>query len=169
MQRYIGTKLINAKPMTRLEYNTLRGWTLPENENGDDAGFLVEYVDGGKANMPDAFQGYVSWSPAEVFNLSYQPVDGLSFGLAIDLIKKGAKVARAGWNAQGMWIAYGKGHDGLPYDAFWNKHARNFAIENGGFAPVQDYILIKTASGQISMGWVASQSDILANDWFIVE
>ena len=40
MQSYIGTKRINATPMTRIAYNQFRGWTLPEDENGDDAGFL---------------------------------------------------------------------------------------------------------------------------------
>jgi len=38
---YIGAKLINARPMTRLEYNQFRGWELPADENGDDAGYVV--------------------------------------------------------------------------------------------------------------------------------
>ena len=50
MKQYIGVKLINAKPMTRIEYNNFRGWELPADENGNDEGFLVEYLDGGKAN-----------------------------------------------------------------------------------------------------------------------
>jgi len=62
MNRYIGTKRINAKPMNRAEYNALRGWAVPADENPDDAGYLVEYIDGGKANHPD-FAGYISWSP----------------------------------------------------------------------------------------------------------
>ena len=36
MKAYIGTKMINAAPMNRLEYNQFRGWTLPEDENGAD-------------------------------------------------------------------------------------------------------------------------------------
>lgn len=70
MKIYIGTKIINAKPMTRGDYNVLRGWTIPADENPDDAGFLVEYLDGGKANVP-GFTGYVSWSPADVFARAY--------------------------------------------------------------------------------------------------
>ena len=35
LKNYIGTKIINASPMTRLAYNQLRGWMLPANENGD--------------------------------------------------------------------------------------------------------------------------------------
>ena len=42
MKTYIGTKLIRALPMTRAAYNEFRGWQLPADENGDDAGYLVE-------------------------------------------------------------------------------------------------------------------------------
>ena len=48
MKQYIGVKLINAIDMTRAAYNILRDWELPADENGDDAGYLVEYLDGGK-------------------------------------------------------------------------------------------------------------------------
>jgi len=71
MKTYIGTKIINAKPMTRIDYNVFRGWSLPENENGGDEGYLVEYTDGGVANT-EAYKGYISWSPKEVFEKSYK-------------------------------------------------------------------------------------------------
>lgn len=70
MQTYIGTKIIKAEPMTRGDYNKLRGWTVPSDENPDDEGFLVEYLDGGKANVK-GFNGYVSWSPKAVFEQAY--------------------------------------------------------------------------------------------------
>jgi len=56
MEEYVGTKFIIAKPMNRGEYNELRGWTMPANENPSDSGYLVQYED-----------GYISWSPKEVF------------------------------------------------------------------------------------------------------
>ena len=71
MRRYVGTKAINAKPMTRAAYNELRGWELPADENGEDAGYLVEYADGQRPNV-EGFAGYVSWSPADVFERSYR-------------------------------------------------------------------------------------------------
>ena len=67
---YTGTKTVRAKPMNRLAYNQLRGWTVPDDENPADDGYLVEYTDGGKANVP-GFAGYVSWSPKDVFERSY--------------------------------------------------------------------------------------------------
>lgn len=63
MKQYIGTKLIEAEPMTRGAYNEYRGWQLPANENPDDAGYLVKYSD-----------NYVSWSPAWVFESAYLPL-----------------------------------------------------------------------------------------------
>lgn len=73
MTQHIGVKLINAFPMTRQAYNDFRGWQLPAGENGEDEGYLVEYLDGGKPNT-DRFDGYVSWSPKEVFEKAYRPV-----------------------------------------------------------------------------------------------
>ena len=62
MQLYTGTKQVKARPMNRADYITLRGWQLPADEDGTDEGYLVEYVDGGKANV-EGFAGYISWSP----------------------------------------------------------------------------------------------------------
>lgn len=70
MKEYIGTKIISAKPMTRAEYNALRGWEVPADENPHDEGYLVEYSDGGKPNHP-GFKGYISWSPKDIFERAY--------------------------------------------------------------------------------------------------
>ena len=56
--------------MNRLEYNIFREWTLPKDEDGSDAGYLVEYTNGSKPNHKD-FAGYISWSPKEVFEGTY--------------------------------------------------------------------------------------------------
>jgi hypothetical protein len=73
MKRFIGIKFVNAKPMTRGDYNEFRGWVVPPDEDGSDEGFLVEYVDGGKANTKE-YNGYVSWSPKDVFERAYKPI-----------------------------------------------------------------------------------------------
>lgn len=73
MKRYVGTKYLSAKPMTRGEYNAYREWDIPENEDPDEDGYLVEYEEGGKANHPD-HKGYISWSPADVFERTYKEV-----------------------------------------------------------------------------------------------
>lgn len=93
MKTYTGTKTIRATPMTRIEYNALRGWPLPADENGADAGYLVEYTDGGKPNMP-GFAGYVSWSPADVFERSYKQSDSWLDRLRIERDELKAKLEK---------------------------------------------------------------------------
>lgn len=77
MKTYIGTKIINARPMSRANYNTFRGWELPADENGNDEGYLVEYTDGGKPNTL-TYKGYVSWSPKDIFERSYKELSALN-------------------------------------------------------------------------------------------
>ena len=77
MNTYIGTKIINAKPMTRQEYNDFRGWQLPKDENGNDEGYLVEYLDGGKPNTAE-YAGYVSWSPKAQFEAAYLDIGNVT-------------------------------------------------------------------------------------------
>lgn len=74
MQQYIGTKTLKAVPMTRGHYCDYRGWKVPENENKGDYGYLVEYTDGGQPN-DERHNGYISWSPKDVFEKSYVRYD----------------------------------------------------------------------------------------------
>lgn len=67
---YEGTKRVHATPMNRGDYNEYRGWQMPADENPADEGYLVEYVDGGKAN-DSRHAGYISWSPKDVFERAY--------------------------------------------------------------------------------------------------
>ncbi len=92
----------------------------------------------------------------------------LSFSHAIQEMKNGNRVARAGWNGKNMWICKGDGHPALTADKFWNKHTKEFAESNGGTAEVLPYLIMKTADNKILMGWLASQTDMLANDWCIL-
>ena len=72
MKTYICSKIIKAKPMNRKEYCDYRGWEMPEDENGDDEGYLVEYA--GKSNHKN-HAGYISWSPVTVFESVYTLLD----------------------------------------------------------------------------------------------
>lgn len=160
MKQYLGVKLINAKPMTRGEYNTYRNWTLREDENGDDEGYLVEYLDGGKANTPD-HNGYVSWSPKDVFNRAYKATDGMSFGLAVEAMKMGFRVSRAGWNGKGMYLFVIQGSNDIA-----KLHGYGFG-EMLNEPTFRDAIFMLTVDNQL-VPWTASQSDVLANDWSTV-
>ena len=161
MEAYIGTKLINAKPTSRLVYTALRGWELPADENGADEGYLVEYLDGGKANTSE-YEGYISWSPKDVFEKAYKTSGSLSFGSAIELMKQGNKVAREGWNGKGMFIFLVGGSQFKV-----NRPPLLGIYEEGKEINYQPHIDMKTADDTI-VPWLASQSDMLANDYYIV-
>lgn len=75
MKKYKCHKVVKAIEMTRAEYNIYRGWELPENECGDDEGYLVEYMDSPNKNHNN-HDGYISWSPKEVFESGYSELKG---------------------------------------------------------------------------------------------
>lgn len=154
MTTFIGVKLVSASEMSRADYNALRGWTVPADENPADEGYLVEYRDGGKPNHPD-FTGYISWSPKKQFEDAYRTTTGLTFGLAIEALKMGLRVARVGWNGKGMFV----------YMITPKEQACEF---NGDSAHFNPYFAIKNVNGSLST-WVPSINDCLAEDWVIVE
>lgn len=166
-EEYVGIKRLRAVSMLRADYCTLRGWAIPVDENGEDEGYFVEYLDGGKPNT-EMFGGYVSWSPKDVFERAYRKDGGLgNFGNALEAMKSGYRVARTGWNGKGMWLTISPGGS-ISFEKFWAHHNRDFAAgQPGGIATVRPYITMKTADDAI-VAWVASQSDLLADDWVIV-
>lgn len=91
----------------------------------------------------------------------------MDFGGALNHIKAGGRARRAGWNGKDMWIAFGDGRV-VAAKRFWNIHTMRFAEANGGQAEVLPYILFKTADDKILMGWLASQTDMLAEDWELI-
>ena len=150
MKQHIGTKLIQACPMTRGAYNEYRGWTIPTDENPADEGYMVKYSD-----------NYVSWSPKDVFEEAYRPTDAMNFGLAIEAAKKGAKIAREGWNGKGMFLYY------VPANTYPPSTEVAKAAFGGENVPYGAYIAMKTAQGNV-VPWLASQTDMLAEDWYII-
>ncbi len=167
MKQYIGTKMIKAMPMTRLVYNQMRGWTVPADENPNDAGYMVEYLDGGKPNVP-GIEGYVSWSPAEQFDNAYRPCNAMTFGLAIEALKLGTRVARAGWNGKGMWLALTLSIHDIPRTGTTQPVYRLTIDDDGAGATALPWIGMKTADNKF-VPWLASQTDMLAEDWIILE
>lgn len=92
----------------------------------------------------------------------------MDFCYALNALKEGLKVARSGWNGKGMWLCLSPGSVDVPAEKFWAGPNRQFAEQNGGKATVLPYITMKTADNKI-VPWLASQTDILANDWEVVK
>lgn len=124
MKQYIGTKIIQAEPASR---------------EGQE-GYAVQYAD-----------GYKSWSPRQAFDESYRPCEAMTFGLAIEALKRGHRVARAGW--KGMWVS------------FWHPmHSVDLPFL------MLSYLVGSNAYPKgARVPYAPSQPDMLAEDWQIVE
>lgn len=166
---YVGYNLIEAKPMNRQEYNDYRGWQLPANENGADEGFLVEYIDGGQQPNHPNHIGYIQWLPKDVFKRSYASSGELDFGKALVALKNGKRVCRSGWNGKGMFLFL------LPAGTVPTKAIHDPALKEviekevgGETFEALGSIRMFTADKKILTGWLASQTDMLSEDWMIL-
>ncbi len=95
------------------------------------------------------------------------------FGWAIRQLKDGKKVARRGWNGKGMWISLSPGSS-VYFTNFWSDANKKWAkLQLNSEAPVLPCITMKTVNADgreaILMGWLASQTDMLSEDWVLVE
>lgn len=90
------------------------------------------------------------------------------FGSAIKALKNGYKVAREGWNGKGMYLWL---MPATTVPAEWCKepHLKQLAETNGGSYEALGTIRMKTADNKVLTGWLASQTDMLAEDWTVVE
>lgn len=157
MEQYIGSKIVQAEP----------AWLVFEKEG--EAGKIVvqdhdlelttakTVLNGYKVVYED---GYESWSPKEVFEATYRRTDGMSFGLAIEAVKMGKKIARAGWNGKNQYVELG-------IDFQYTTCVDEKTIARHEDIGSTALVFVGTRGRQV--GWLASQADMLADDWVIVE
>ena len=155
-----GSRFVLAYPMTRLQYNSLRGWDLPSDENGDDEGFMIENLTNAKPNT-DFSEGYISWSTKEQVFLEFRETGNFPFGMAIEALKMGHKVQRSGWNGKDMYLVIlDPARDNLmTLSVSCVEATRELAL--------QPFIVMKTVDNTY-VPWLASQTDMLSDDWRIV-
>ena len=149
MKQYIGTKIIEAAPAVKKGGKVYDlTWPIPRSMEPEEPGYRVRYPD-----------GYESWSPKDVFEEAYRRTDAMSFGLAIEAAKKGKRIARKGWNGKRQYVELATAISYVsPIGAVVN--AEHDAIGNQALAFV--------GTSGIQLGWLASQADMLADDWMIV-
>jgi hypothetical protein len=139
MKTYIGVKIVQAEP---------------EIKDGKE-GYVVSYIEDAKDGKV-----YSSWCPKDIFLRHNREIadDGIPFSKALEALKKGAKVARKSWNGKGMWIRLFSRTE-LPMDCVLT----------------HPFLVIEYPAGHPAypdgscIPWLASQTDILSDDWFIVE
>lgn len=111
----------------------------------------------------------------------------VNFGKAIEALKQGKRVQRKGWNGKGMFI-FQRPEDTLPLkmivqqvkslpqsvkDFFHfnckDENGNDVELEKGKSVKFTSYLCMYAADGSIINGWLASQTDMLAEDWVILD
>ena len=92
----------------------------------------------------------------------------MNFGDAIKALKEGRKVARKGWNGKNMYLWL---KPATVIKSEWCKDPilKEIVDANNGEAEALGTICMKTADNKILTGWLASQTDMLSEDWTVVE
>ena len=120
--------------------------TAWEQEKDGQPGYAVKYAD-----------GYTSWSPRDVFEAAYRVTEGpaqfLTFGDAIHFLKAGKRVARHGWNGKGMWLEMQRPdeHSKMTLPYLYLNYPNDSVNTPGARVP-----------------WLASQTDMLTEDWVVL-
>lgn len=116
---------------------------------------------GGKRN-------YELWN-----NLSYEGKEIMNFGEAVEEAKNGSKIAREGWDGKGMFVVYMEPLYLPPFNTQGTSRKVNDRTAKwiGEDTPLDccPYFAMFTADKKWQPGWLASQADMLAEDWEIVE
>lgn len=159
MSKFIGVKMVEAVPMTASEA------LQKDYRVGQNGTIIAPSTKGYEVTYED---DYKSWCPADVFEKNNRPIDGMTFGFAIEALKKGLKVARKGWNGKGMYL-WLKPAVTIKSDWCKDQMLKEIVDANGGETEALGTICMKTADNKILTGWLASQTDVLSEDWVIVE
>ena len=123
-------------------------------------------------DCPDQEMGLEASNLADdVWNVLHA-TEGLTFGQAVEAMKQGKKVARRGWNGKGMFL-WLKPQVNIQADWCKDEKLKSLVEGNGGeilgLGTVCMYTHDSTGRKAILTGWLASQSDMLYEDWCIVE
>ena len=94
----------------------------------------------------------------------------MRFGEAIEKACEGKRTARHGWNGKGMYVYLSEGR-GIPTDewvARMPSQELTEAEKKMGYVIVKPHLDMMNAQGERIIGWLASQMDMLAVDWYVV-
>jgi len=92
----------------------------------------------------------------------------MNFGKALEALKEGKKIAREGWNEEGMYLFLLPGAT-VPIEHIHTEPLRTIAEANGGTVECLPTIRMLCADGKVLTGWIASQADLLSEDWRVME
>ena len=84
----------------------------------------------------------------------------MNFGLALEELKNGNKVKRSGWNGKNQYIELAE------RVSYINSKGE---LINEGHLNIGNKVIAFIGTSGVQLGWLASQADMLAEDWEIVK
>lgn len=85
----------------------------------------------------------------------------MTFGEAIAHVKNGKRITRKNWNGKNQFVFLIKGKSLIDVVYNYTKEISDLITT--------DVLAIKTSNNQVQVGWLATQTDMLCDDWCIVE
>lgn len=101
-----------------------------------------------------------TYEPVEADTLKLTPNTRFSFSVVLRMLKQGGRCARKGWNGKGQYIELARN---ISYVTPDNK------VVNAMHENIGDCAIAFVGTSGTQLGWLASQADMLAEDWYILE
>lgn len=169
MKKYIGTKQVEAEPMTMGEADKKCLVTVGERlskHTKETEGYHLKYDN-----------GIETWLPKGEFEKKYRPIseesENMCFGDAIEVLKQGGAIRRTGWNGKGLFvIKQVPAHidsNIIPKMQSLPQSAKDLILKGKGFIDYTSQCLIYNEKTGRADSWVPSISDVFAEDWEIVQ
>lgn len=170
MKIYICTKIISAVPVKMVNgvpwpegLPLPKVPKIPETEDCCCNVGVGPSVEDGYMYTTSPDDKYPQFMSKDEFERMCRSAENMTFGDALTVLKRGGRVARKGWNGKGMYVF-------LADDVEFSTEADISEFENAeDGVHVSEVMVLRTAQGALQPGWLATQSDILADDWCIVE
>lgn len=167
MKTYICTKIIHAVPAKMVNGvawpEGLPLPELPERPSHEECCCVNEaanVVENGYMYTTSQTDRYPQFMSKDEFEKMCRDTENMTFGDALDILKRGGRVARKGWNGKNQHVELASC---ISYKSATGEtvNVDHYNIGNKALAFV--------GTSGVQMGWLASQADMLADDWFIVE
>ena len=84
----------------------------------------------------------------------------MTFGEALENLKKGKKISREGWNGKNQYLGIASNISFVDF---------NGEVINATHETMGNKAIVFYGTSGIQVGWLASQSDILSEDWKVIE
>lgn len=170
MKTYICTKVIHAVPTKTVNgIPWPDGMPLPQvheihdiHETDEHSGCTCDvHIEDGYMYTTSEDDKYPRFMSKDNFEAMCRSAENMTFGDALEAMKQGQRVARKGWNGKNMYVF-------LAFEPDFVTDADISAFDQME-VEVGDMLVMKTAQNTFQPGWLASQADMLAEDWYIVE